>query len=131
MPIAGLRHSEGEGGAAVPSTCKLLRRIQLLMNIFNLCASGTIFASKLLNNIGAITGFYFLVRLIFIKPTVSFLFLLFAVDCVVYWTSMWDNSSLIPLMTAELKSWVNIAAGGKNSYVLRIVRSVPCMGAWG
>ena len=98
------------------------------MGMFNLSASGMIFASKLLDNIGTIAGFYFLVRLIFIQPTVSFLFFFFAVDCVMYWTSMWDNSSLVPKMTAELKSWVNIAAGGKNSYVLRIVRSVPCIG---
>ena len=69
-------------GRAVGPECKLLRRIQLVISIFNLFTSGMIFANKLLDNIGAVAGFYFFVRLIFIHPMVSLLFLLFMLDSV-------------------------------------------------
>ena len=116
-----------DSSTIVASECKLLRRIQLVMTIFNLSASGMIFANKLLDNIGAIVGFYFLVRLIFIQPAVSFLFFLFVLDSVVYWTSMWDNASFIPVMTGELIRRLT-AAAGRNPYVKRLLRSVPCSG---
>ena len=116
-----------DGATVVASECKLLRRAQLIMNIFNLSTSGMIFANKILDNIGAIAGFYFFVRLISVQPMVSFLFLLFMVDCAGYRTSMWDNAPLIPAMTARLKRQLNVLAEG-DSYVKRVLNSVPCLG---
>ena len=107
------------------------KRSHLCMTIYNVSTAGIIFSHKLVCLINSIVGLYFLIRLIFVQPAVSVLFVILAFDAITFYTVMWDNASLIPLMIGILKAETDVVALGSimNRVFYRSVsRSIPCVG---
>ena len=112
---------------------RLARNVQLAMTMFNIGTSGAIFSHKLLGLCGGIVSFYFLLRLIVPQPELSMLFFVLAFDSIFFYTAMWGNASLIPVMIKDLKDQLDIAAtAGRGThncgYWRRESRSIPCTG---
>ena len=110
-----------------------LRKLQLALNLFNLSTSGMVFAHKLICLIGSITSLYFLVRLTSTHPQASLLFFPFAMNCLSYWITMWDNSSLVPFLISDFKERLELYVGTgefetDRSYANRLLRSVRPVG---
>ena len=108
-----------------------LRNLQLALNLFNLSASGMVFAHKLICLIGSIIGLYFLVRLAPKQPEAALVFFPFAADGISYWMSQWDNASLIPRMISDLKLRLQFCHGRHErvtEQVVKILKSVAPVG---
>ena len=109
----------------------LAKRLHLCMTIYNVSTAGVIFSHKLLNLSGGIVGLYFLIRLIFVQPAVSLLFFVLAFDSITFYTVMWDNASLIPVMIGALKAETDLVASAKildRLYYRSVSRSIPSAG---
>ena len=115
----------------VKSGYKIAKRLHLCMTIYNVSTAGIIFSHKLLNLSGGIVGLYFLIRLVFVQPAVSLLFFVLAFDSITFYTVMWDNASLIPVMIGALKAETDLVASAiilDRAYFRRVSRSIPCIG---
>ena len=91
-----------------------------------------IFSQKLLGLFGGIVGLYFIIRLIFVQPGASLLFVVVALDGMLFYPIMWDNAPLIPMMIRRLKAEADLVAlsqGVDRAYLRRVSRSIPCIGA--
>ena len=89
------------------------------------------FSLKLLNLMGGIIGLYFLIRLIFVQPGVSLLFFVMAFDSITFYTVMWDNASLIPVMMGALKAETDLVASAQildRAYFRCVSRSIRSTG---
>ena len=109
----------------------IARTVHLCMVMYNVGTSGVIFAHKLLNLSGGIVGLYFLIRLMFVQPAVSLLFLVLAFDSITFYSVMWDNVSLIQAMIASLKGECDVRASKKIAgwpYCRRVSKSIPSIG---
>ena len=111
----------------------LARKVQVALIILNLSSAGTVFAHKLVALCGGIAGLYFLFKLINIQPVVSVVFFVCALNSIAFYTVMWDNASLIPVMMRELKGQLGlVAATGRVAhsryYWRRVCKSIPCTG---
>ena len=105
---------------------KFLRKMQLVMNMFNWSTSAIIFAHKLLCLLAGIVGMYFLVRLVFLQPLVTVMFIVLLFNAFSFYNVMWGNVSVIPDTMDRLKnrlSW-NSRNGG-SCIARRLIKSVP------
>ena len=112
---------------------RLAREVHLALKIFNLSAAGIIFSHKLLSLCGGIVGLYFLLRLILFQPLLSLFFFALAFDSIVFYTVIWDNACLIPVLMKEMKNQFDMAAAvvravNTHQYWRSVSRSIPCIG---
>ena len=107
----------------------IAKKLHLCMTLFNVSTAGVIFSHKLANLTGSIVGLYFLIRLIFVQPAASILFVILAFDAIIFYTVMWDNASLIPPMIGNLKAETDVVGMGIDRlFCRRLSRSIPCVG---
>lgn len=98
------------------------------MNIFNVSTSRVIFAHKLLCLSAGIVGMYFLVRLIFLLPLVTLMFIVLLFNAITFYSVMWGNVSVIPDTVDMLRKSLMLKSQRRgNSIARRFIKSVPCM----
>ena len=107
--------------------------IHLIVNIYNVGTAGVIFVHKICNLTGGIVSLYFGIRLVFVQPLVSLLFLYAAFNFITFYTVMWDNASLIPDMIKEVTDQLDMMIARSQvqttrQYWRRVSISVPCVG---
>ena len=106
--------------------------LHLCMRIYNLGTAGIIFSHKIGCLASSIFGFYFLIRLMFTQPAATCLvFFLFAFNSMAFYTIMWENSSLIPVMFGLLRAETDVVASAQlkdRAYLKRVSRSIPNIG---
>ena len=118
-------------GTAGGEGYRLARKVHLAITIFNKSTAGVVCYHKMLCLSGGIAGLYLCLRLILVQPVHSMLFFAFAFDGTVFFTVMWGNAFLIPVLMKELKDQILMAAGGAvhhRQYLRRVLRSIPCVG---
>ena len=112
---------------------EIAKTSHLCMVLFNVSTAGLIFSHKVNNLTCGILGLYFLLKLVFVQPTVSLLFFILAVDGTGFYTVMWDNASLIPEMIRDLKAETDVVASSAakimdRAYFRCVSRSIPNIG---
>ena len=119
------------GIISVDEGYSLAKIMHLTVNIFNVATAGGIFVHKICNLAGGVVSLYFCLRLVFIQPLISSIFLVAAFNFITFYTMMWDNASLIPDMIKEIKCQLNIMAERgqvqDQRYWRRVSMSVPCI----
>ena len=105
-----------------------IRTVQLAMNIFNLSNSNVIFDHKLLCLLAGIVGMYFLVRLVFLQPLVTLMFVVLLFNAVTFYSVMWGNVFVIPETTNRLrKGLIRNGRLEERCFTRGFIKSVPCM----
>ena len=107
------------------------KKVHLCMTIYNLSTAGIIFSHKLLCLQGSVVGLYFLIRLMFVQPVISVFFFVVAFNSITFYTVLWDNASLIPVMIGLLKAEIAVVTSARTAgrvYFRLVSRSIPNVG---
>lgn len=101
--------------------------MQLVMNIFNLTTSGTVFSFKLVGLSGGIVGLYFFLRVAFVQPFLAALvFLVLFSNGISFYSVMWSNVNVIPdTMDDMRRRLITRSAVADRKLAQRLIRSIP------
>ena len=120
------------GIISVEKGYSLAKIMHLTVNIFNVATAGAVFVQKICNLAGGVVSLYFGLRLVFIQPLISLIFLVAAFNFITFYTMMWDNAFIIPDMIKECKCRLIVMAERAQvqdrRYWRRVSMSVPCIG---
>lgn len=111
--------------------CSGLRRLQLLIQLFNQSNSAIIFTFKNVCISISIVGGFFSIRYGTLHPVTGIVCALTTLDALVFYSFIYEKAFLIPNRMEEVKSQVRVLAqkvqGGTKvkGFLLKVIRSVP------
>ncbi|CAG7785275.1 unnamed protein product [Allacma fusca] len=115
-------------------TCKTVREMQLLIQLFNQSNCFIIFTYKIMGIVASIIGGFFAIRYTYSDPLLGVVCMVIALDSVSFFPLTYERAFLIPDHMRRLKDQLRIVTQKHTSQALRalevakIIHSVPKVG---